>query len=181
MKPASKTLVTILPIAFLAGCATNGQKTAKLDEPAPPAATVAEKPAPAQAAETPSTPEQAQRETDPLQQSTGPLAKRVIYFNFDKSNIENEYVRIIEAHAAYLANHPHVHVRLEGYTDERGTREYNMALGERRDDSVLKLFTLQGVAKDQIQTVSYGEEDPAATGHDESAWRLNRRVKIVYL
>lgn len=179
MKRVSKTLVALLPIVLFAGCATNGQKAATLD--APPAATEAEKPATAQAAEIPSAPEQAQMETDPLQKSTGPLAERVIYFNFDKSNIDKEYVHIIEAHAAYLANHPDVHVRLEGYADERGTREYNMALGERRDDTVLKLLTLEGVAKEQIQTVSYGEAKPAATGHNESAWRQNRRVKIVYL
>jgi peptidoglycan-associated lipoprotein len=180
MKRISKTLVTLLPIALLAGCATNGQKAAKLDTA--PAAAEAEKPAKAQAEETPITPAQVQQmETDPVRKSTGPQAERVIYFNFDQSSINNEYVHIIKAHAAYLANHPHVHVRLEGYADERGTREYNMALGERRDDSVLKLLTLQGVSKEQIQTVSYGEDDPAAPGHDESAWRLNRRVKIVYL
>ena len=87
---------------------------------------------------------------------------------------------IIEAHAGYLAAHPNARVILEGHTDERGSREYNLALGERRSIAVRQMMTVLGVSPDQIQVVSYGEEKPAAEGHDEEAWRLNRRVEITY-
>ena len=117
---------------------------------------------------------------DPLQDPTSPLAKRVIYFDFDKSDIKSEYRPILQAHAEYLSAHPRVHVRLEGHADERGTREYNIGLGERRANSVRAYLTLQGVSASQIETISYGEERPVAMGHDESSWRLNRRVEIVY-
>lgn len=179
MKRIIRTLVTMFPITLLVACATNGEKAAKLDAAPTPVET--EKTATAPAPETANAPEQARIESDQKQELTGPLAKRVVYFSFDKSDIKSEYIRIIQAHGAYLAKHPEIHIRLEGYTDERGTREYNMALGERRDNSVEDLLTMEGVAKDQIETVSYGEENPVAKGHDESSWHLNRRVKIVYL
>jgi peptidoglycan-associated lipoprotein len=117
---------------------------------------------------------------DPLDDPNSLLAKRVIYFDFDKSDIKDEFRDILQAHAEYLASHPNVHVTLEGHCDERGTREYNIALGERRAKAVKRMLTLQGVAASQIETVSYGEERPAALGHDESAWALNRRVEFIY-
>ena len=86
----------------------------------------------------------------------------------------------IEAHARYLSEHSGAQITLEGHADERGSREYNVALGERRAVAVRQLMTLLGANASQIRTVSYGEERPAAAGHDESAWRLNRRVEIVY-
>jgi len=88
---------------------------------------------------------------------------------------------VVAAHAKYLAGHPGTRVRLEGHTDERGSREYNIGLGERRAQSVRRALLLQGAADAQISTVSYGEERPAAPGHDEAAWAKNRRVEIVYL
>lgn len=178
MKRINKSFVAMIPITLLAACATSGEKTATLD-PSPVVSDTA-KAATVPTAETPSAPVQARIESNPKQETTGPLTERVIYFSFDKSNIKSEYASIIQAHSAYLAKHPNVHIRLEGYTDERGTREYNMALGERRDNSVEELLTQEGVAKDQIDTISYGEQNPVATGHDESSWRLNRRVEIVY-
>jgi len=108
------------------------------------------------------------------------LSKRVVYFDFDSSTIHDQDRAIIEAHANYLSQHPTVKVTLEGHTDERGTREYNIGLGERRADAVKQMMVLMGVSPSQISTVSYGEERPAALGHDESAWHLNRRVEIVY-
>ena len=108
------------------------------------------------------------------------LQKRVIYFDYDKSEIKDEYRNIIEAHATYLSQHPKVTVTLEGNTDERGSREYNLALGERRAIAVERQLTLLGVPAAQIRTVSYGEERPIDTGHDEAAWSKNRRVEIVY-
>lgn len=116
----------------------------------------------------------------PLDNPEGPLSQRLVYFDFDSSEIREDYRPMVEAHAAYLADHPEASVTLEGHTDERGTREYNLALGERRCESVQRMMVLLGAQPEQIQTVSYGEERPAADGHDESAWSQNRRVEIVY-
>ncbi len=109
------------------------------------------------------------------------LQNRIIYFDFDSSEIKPEYNALITAHARNLASNPTARVRLEGNTDERGSREYNIGLGERRAQAVRRALMLQGVAEAQITTVSYGEERPAVTGHTEEAWARNRRVEIVYL
>lgn len=111
----------------------------------------------------------------------GLLAKRVIYFDFDSSEIKGEGTDIVGAHAKYLANNPTARVRLEGHTDDRGSREYNIGLGERRAQSVRRALLLQGATETQLSTVSYGAERPAVAGHDEAAWAKNRRVEIVYL
>ncbi len=111
----------------------------------------------------------------------GMLAKRTIYFDFDSSEIKGEGTDIVAAHAKYLAKMGGMKVRLEGHTDERGSREYNIGLGERRAQAVRRALLLQGAAEGQISTVSYGEERPAAAGSDEGAWAKNRRVEIVYL
>jgi peptidoglycan-associated lipoprotein len=110
----------------------------------------------------------------------GGLASAVIYFDFDKSDIKAEYVVVITAHARNLTAHPNVKLKLEGNTDERGTREYNIGLGERRAQAVRRALMLQGVAESQIATVSFGAERPAAEGDDEAAWAKNRRVDLVY-
>ena len=119
------------------------------------------------------------------QETAGPqagmLAKRTIYFDFDNSEIKGEGTDIVAAHAKYLAANPTARVRLEGNTDERGSREYNIGLGERRAQAVRRALLLQGASDAQLSTVSYGEERPAAAGHDETAWAKNRRVEIVYL
>lgn len=117
----------------------------------------------------------------PLDDPQSPLATRVIYFDFDRAEVRAEFRPVVEAHAAYLAGNPGAQVTLEGHTDERGTREYNLGLGERRALAVQRLLTLLGAGGDQLRTVSYGEEQPAADGHDETAWQQNRRVEIVYL
>jgi peptidoglycan-associated lipoprotein len=108
-------------------------------------------------------------------------AQRIIYFDFDSSDIRNEYVDVIAAHGRDLARNATLRVRLEGHTDERGSREYNIGLGERRAQTVKRALMLQGVQESQIATVSYGEERPAAAGEDEAAWSKNRRVEIVYI
>jgi len=106
-------------------------------------------------------------------------AKNIVYFDYDSSEIKGEYVQVVAAHAAYLAKYPNARVRLEGHTDERGSREYNIGLGERRAQTVRKALMLQGVQEAQITTVSYGEERPAAEGSDEAAYAQNRRVQLV--
>jgi len=108
------------------------------------------------------------------------LSKRRVYFAFDSSAIDDESRSIIEAHANNLAANKTVKVVLEGHADERGSREYNLALGERRAQAVERMVKLLGVGSDRIKVVSYGEEKPLATGHEESAWSQNRRVEIVY-
>ena len=109
-----------------------------------------------------------------------PLGQRVVYFDFDSSNLTPEAQRVVEAHAQYLTGNPGMAVVLEGHADERGTREYNLALGERRANAVSEIFQAMGVAPDAIRTISYGEERPISMGQDESAWSLNRRVEILY-
>jgi peptidoglycan-associated lipoprotein len=117
---------------------------------------------------------------DAIDQDDGPLSKRVIYFAFDSSEIKTDYAKILAAHGEYLGANPDVSVTVEGHTDERGSREYNLALGERRAESVKQVLTLNGADSEQIETVSYGEERPAVEGHDEQAWSQNRRAKLVY-
>ena len=116
----------------------------------------------------------------PLDDPDSTLSKQVVYFDFDSAEILSDHRPIIEAHAAYMADNPRSAVTLEGHTDERGSREYNLGLGERRADSVRRMLVLLGAQGGQLKTISYGEENPAAEGHDESAWKFNRRVVIVY-
>jgi len=109
-----------------------------------------------------------------------PLSKSIIYFTLDSSDIQPDFEPIVSAHARYLAAHPSQRVVLEGHGDERGSREYNIALGEQRGKTVSGKLKVQGTAESQLDIVSYGEEKPAAFGSDESAWEQNRRVELVY-
>ena len=105
---------------------------------------------------------------------------RTIYFDLDRHNIKMEYRALLQAHALYLSKHPTVNVKLEGHADERGTPEYNIALGERRAKVIADLFSSSGVSDSQMETISYGEEKPVAHGHNENSWSKNRRVEIIY-
>jgi peptidoglycan-associated lipoprotein len=117
----------------------------------------------------------------PQQQALADLQqKNVVYFDYDSSEIAQQYVPVVAAHAAYLVKYPTARVRLEGHTDERGSREYNIGLGERRAQTVRRALLAQGVAEAQITTVSYGEERPAVEGADEAAYAQNRRVEFAY-
>ena len=109
-----------------------------------------------------------------------PLSKQTIYFMLDSSQVQQDFVPVIAAPSQYLQNNPGQRMVLEGHGDERGSREYNIALGEQRAKSVASMMKAQGVAENQLEIVSYGEEKPAAFGHDESSWELNRRVELVY-
>lgn len=109
-----------------------------------------------------------------------PLSKQTIYFELDSSQVKQEYVPVVAAHAHYLAGHPNQHVILAGNADERGSSEYNIALGEQRAKSVERMMKAQGVTAAQLEIVSYGEEKPAVAGHSESAWSMNRRVEVGY-
>ena len=107
------------------------------------------------------------------------LSKDTVYFAFDQANVRPEYMDIVENYVNYLTVNPGRSVRLEGHADERGSREYNIGLGERRAQALRNIMRLRGVDDSQISTVSYGEERPEDNGHDETAWQANRRVQIV--
>jgi peptidoglycan-associated lipoprotein len=171
-----KLMLSALLLSLLAACAsapTQGQKAAVVDKSISQAAPT-EKPAEAQAA--PVQPIAVNPLTDP----DNILSHRSIYYDFDKSVVKPEYKPMIEAHARYLLQHPDAKVTLQGNTDERGSREYNLALGQRRANSVKKIMVVLGVPGNQVTTVSFGEEKPKATCHNESCWKVNRRTDIVY-
>jgi peptidoglycan-associated lipoprotein len=121
-------------------------------------------------------------------QPTGPvtgvqdqlLLKKSVYFDFDSNAVKDEYRGMVQAHSKFLADNRDKKVRIEGNCDERGSREYNLALGQRRAEAVKKVMTVLGVADGRIETTSYGEEKPVAMGHDEAAWAQNRRADIKY-
>lgn len=111
---------------------------------------------------------------------SNPLSKSTIYFMFDSSQVQQDFIPVIAAHSQYLLSHPNRRLTLEGHADERGSSEYNIALGEQRAKAVARMMKVQGVSESQLQIVSYGEEKPAVEGHDESAYQLNRRVELLY-
>jgi len=111
---------------------------------------------------------------------SNPLYQRIIYFDYDSSDIRPQFIEVLRAHSLYLSTTPGANVLLEGHSDERGTREYNLALAEQRAHTVRRFMLAEGVASGQIETLSYGEERPAQRGHDEESWALNRRVELVY-
>jgi len=110
----------------------------------------------------------------------GLLQQVTIYFDYDSSEIRSDFSEMVKAHARQLQQNPNLRVRLEGHADERGSREYNIALGERRAQAVRQVLQLQGASNTQLSTVSYGEERPKALGHDDTSWAQNRRVELVY-
>ena len=175
---ALRTLLLLVSALLFGGCSTIQEA------PAPQAVTTpAPRPVPTPAS-TPTAPARAEVQKPtyrgPWEDPSNPLYKRIIYFDYDSAEIKPEYMDLIRTHSAYLGTTSNQRVTLEGNTDERGTREYNLALGDRRAQSVQQLMLAEGVAPDQMATLSYGEEKPAAPGHTDAAWRLNRRVIIQY-
>ncbi|MGI4847618.1 MAG: peptidoglycan-associated lipoprotein Pal [Janthinobacterium lividum] len=118
--------------------------------------------------------------TDPLNDPQGVLAKRSIYFDLDSYSVKEEFKSVIEAHARYLNNNKSRKIIIQGNTDERGGREYNLALGQKRAEAVRKSLSLLGVADSQMEAISFGKEKPKATGSDDAAWAENRRADIAY-
>ncbi|MDM8545837.1 peptidoglycan-associated lipoprotein Pal [Candidatus Venteria ishoeyi] len=110
---------------------------------------------------------------------SAPLQNRV-YFDFDLSHVRPDQRDALNAHARYLLAHPQARIRLEGHADERGSREYNLALGDRRAQAVQRYLMISGIDKTRMDTLSYGEEKPLASEHEEASWQRNRRVEIVY-
>lgn len=108
------------------------------------------------------------------------IQREVVYFDFDQSDLKSQFYSTIKANADYLALEPSAKVTIKGYCDERGTREYNIALGERRANSVKRALIAEGVSPSRIDVISYGEENPAVEGHNEAAWAKNRRATFSY-
>ena len=119
--------------------------------------------------------------SNPLRDPNNILSKRSVYFDYDSFVVKDEYRALVEAHARYLQQNRSARTIVQGNTDERGSREYNIALAQKRADSVKRMMTLLGAGEAQIETVSFGKEKPRSEGHDEGAWAQNRRVEIIYV
>jgi len=163
-----------LSALYLAGCST-----APTDEQKPaPIGDAAAAPAPGGATPSPVAPRSAGG--NPLKDPNSILSKRSVYFDFDKFDVKDEYRPLVEAHAKYLRENPGAKVLIQGNADERGSREYNVGLGQRRSDAVKRMMTLLGVRESQIEAVSLGEEKPACSEHGEDCWAKNRRDDILH-
>jgi len=164
MKDLMRFVAVALAAAFLVACASKGGQTV---ESSAPAAAPAAAPAPT-------------ADSDPCSDLRGAMASKTIHFDFDKSNVRNNDRAAVRAHGACLGRVASARVTIEGHADERGTREYNLALGERRAQSIGDALMAAGANAGQINTVSYGEERPVCTDSTESCWQRNRRGEIVY-
>ncbi|MFA5242076.1 MAG: peptidoglycan-associated lipoprotein Pal [Sulfuricella sp.] len=165
-----KVVQGLLLVGVLGGCAAQDVKDTGVAKQAAPAAQQGvAKPA-----------DQKAVPVNPLKDPNNILSKRSVYYDFDKPDVKAEYKPMVEAHAMYVTGHKDVKITLQGNTDERGSREYNIALGNRRAEGVRKMMNVLGVPDSQIETVSFGEEKPRATCNDESCWKENRRADIVY-
>ena len=179
-----KRLLTGIGILFLlavAGCATTTkeQEGAAVEDRGKPVAPPAEKPKPKP--ETGAKPlVEKPLGAAALKDPGNILSQRSVYFDFDSNLVKDQYRPLVTAHARYLQQNPGAKMRIEGNADERGSREYNLALGQRRAEAVKQMMQLLGARADQIEPVSFGEEKPKATGHDEASWAENRRGDIVY-
>lgn len=161
----TKAVALALSVAWVAGCSTSGSSTDT------------------SATDTDGSAAQAVNVDSGVSVSYEEVAslRTVFYFDFDKAVVKSHGFADLEKHAQYLASNPSAQVVLEGHADERGTREYNMALGERRAKAVSRFLQVNGVSAGQIETVSFGEEKPAMLGHDEPSWSQNRRVELKYV
>ncbi len=180
-----RVLLGVLVASVLAGCASTDVKdegapvedrkpdvvTAPTTKPAPP-----KQPTPPVVKQVESKPVTA----NPLKDPGSILSQRTIYFDYDSSAVKEEFKPVISAHAKFLTDNRARKVTIQGNTDERGSREYNLALGQRRADSVKKMMMLLGATDSQIESVSFGEEKPAVMGTDDAAFSKNRRAEIVY-
>lgn len=167
-----RSIAPLLIIAMIASCATEEPK--QPPQPAPISTssvplTPAARPAPLPAVH-----------ADPLTDLKDILSKRSIFYDLDKYDVKPEFMSLVEAHAKYLREHPGATVKIEGNADERGSREYNIGLGQRRAEGIMNMMQLLGVPDRQLEAVSFGEEKPKAQGHDEASWAENRRSDIVY-
>ncbi len=166
-----------LAVALLAGCSSTPLPPPESKAPAPIVASPA-MPAPSQ---TPAPPTVAPASLPAYLDPNNPISiQRSVYFGFDDFALKPQDRDMIERHGKYLQSHPSLAIRIEGNTDERGGAEYNLALGQRRAQTVANALKIYGVKESQMEAVSWGKEKPRAPGHDESAWSQNRRADLVY-
>ena len=163
-----KLVISIVLLNLLAACASQ-KPVEKVEAPAAPAKAAVVAPAPV-----------AQTAVDPLNDPNNILSKHSVYYPFDVSAVQDADKPIVQAHGKFLSENASRTVRLEGNCDERGSNEYNLALGQRRADGVKKMLELGGAKAGQLNSVSYGEEKPRADGHNEAAWSQNRRTDLNY-
>jgi peptidoglycan-associated lipoprotein len=177
-----KLIVTMIVVSFLGACSNKAVKEEPKVAP-PPAPVATQTPTPKAPAPMPAQPApvvERKMEVNPLTDPNNILSKRSVYFDYDKYDVNAEYRPLIEAHAKYLLEHPQTNITLQGNADERGSREYNLALGQKRAVAVKQVLNVLGVPDKQIETISFGKEKPKALGHDEASWSQNRRADIVY-
>ena len=177
-----KLLFSMAVLGLLAGCAsqeTKEQPSTKVEEPRPAMTEVA-KPKPEAAAPVAKPAIEKPIVANPLKDPGNILSKRSVYYDYDSSIIKDEFKPLVTAHSRYLTQNRSAKMTIQGNTDERGSREYNIALGQKRADSVKQMMILLGAQEPQIESVSFGEEKPRAQGHDEAAFSENRRSDIVY-
>jgi len=176
-------IIAALLVVAIAGCkSTETQDAAPVEDRAPTST------APASGATTSGaatgavsgTPAGGSTAASALKDPNNILSKRNVYFDYDEFVVKDQYRPLIEAHAKYLQTNRGARAIIQGNTDERGTREYNIALGQKRADAVKNLMLLLGATEIQIETVSFGKEKPRREGHDESSWAENRRADIVH-
>jgi peptidoglycan-associated lipoprotein len=176
----NKILIGVLAALALAACSTTPKQEggAPVDERNPGATTPGAATSGAPTGSVAGT--QSAGQTNPLKDPGSILSKRSVYFDFDAYAIKDDYKSLLEAHARYLQANRNARMTVEGNTDERGSREYNIALGQRRADAAKRMMLLSGATEAQIDTVSFGKEKPRNAGHDESAWAENRRDDLAY-
>ena len=174
-----KFLATLLIAATLAACSSTPLDTPPVSDLTAVPVTAAPAQAPQPAGPTPQSTVKSVV-LNPLDDPNSTLAKRSVFFEYDSYEIAPAGRALIEEHSKYLRSHASATVRLEGNADERGGREYNLALGQKRADSVRQAMQLLGVADKQMESVSFGKEKPVALGHDEASWAQNRRVDVNY-
>ena len=172
MKTRRIAITAAVVAAFLASCASEPTADQSAGASSPQARAAEGGPAP-QAAPA------ARQGPRPAATTAAEPSKRSVYYDFDQYDVKSEYRALVEAHARYLREQPRAQVAVQGNADERGSREYNLALGQRRSEGVKKMLTLLGVAERRIEATSFGEEKPRAVGHDETSWAENRRSDIV--
>lgn len=178
-----KLILSLTLLLLVSACASPKPKTGSAEITPAPTASAPVETAPALPSDTSSADvvvPQIADSSDPLNDPKGILSKRSVYYALDSYVVEESDKAVVQAHAKYLSEHPKRKVRLEGNADERGSNEYNLALGQRRADGVKKMLMLGGAKESQIESVSYGEEKPKASGHDEASWAQNRRVDFNY-
>ncbi len=179
-----KVVTTLVVLGVLAGCSstpTKEQDGAAVEDRKPTAsAEQTAKPKPADSGMSTQGLDTKTVSVNPLKDPANILSKRSVYFDYDSNIVKDEYKPLVTAHAKYLSQNRSAHATIQGNTDERGSREYNIALGQRRADAVKQMLQLLGASASQIDTVSFGEEKPRAEGSDEKAYAENRRADIVY-